>query len=154
LPGKEIPAGSIINPDQENTTMQISIVIPVHNEEGNIGCLLTEIHSCLGRNTTYEIICVDDHSTDNTAGAIAEKAESIPEVHCIHLVQQSGQSCALRKGVEAARASLIISLDGDGQNDPADIATFLDVCRKKNIQKTNYLLIGHRKQRQDSQSHE
>lgn len=130
--------------------MDFSIIIPAHNEEGNIGLLLDEIRSCLGDTKTYEVICVDDHSTDNTARILTEKKQSMPELRHIRLSRQSGQSCAVRKGVEQARSSYIATLDGDGQNDPADIATFIDLLHEQSEKVGNCLIIGHRRQRQDT----
>lgn len=130
--------------------MQLSIVIPVHNEEANIGSLLSEIHGCLGNTKHYEIICVDDQSTDHTARVIAEHAEILPDLRYILLPGRSGQSCGLRTGVQAARSSLVISLDGDGQNDPSDIPAFFSFLKEKNQEDHNSLVIGHRQQRQDS----
>lgn len=129
--------------------LDFSIVIPVHNEEANIGLLLEEIHNGLG-DTNYEIICVDDHSTDNTPGVLAEKRASITQLHTIRLSQQSGQSCALRRGVEKARSSCIVTLDGDGQNDPADIPSFLDLFKNNSVKYGNCLIIGHRRNRKDT----
>lgn len=129
--------------------MQFSIVIPVHNEEGNIAGLLAEIWQALADRHQYEVICVDDHSTDRTPEVLAGHRAGEPELRVIRLRCQCGQSAALRVGVRAARFPLIVTLDGDGQNDPADIERFLQYFAGQTALTARQLIIGHRQTRRD-----
>ncbi|MGH7025288.1 MAG: glycosyltransferase family 2 protein, partial [Caulobacteraceae bacterium] len=101
--------------------MDLSIVIPVHNESPNIAPLVAEIGAALKGRLDYEIVYVDDGSDDGTAQRIAELKRDHPELRLIRHAGRAGQSAAIRSGVKAARAAWIATLDGDGQNDPADI---------------------------------
>ncbi len=102
-------------------TAEISVVVPVCNEAENVAPLATEIaHALAGR--PFEIIFVDDGSTDGTADAVrAARASGIQEVRLLRHSFRSGQSAAVSTGVRQARAEWIATLDGDGQNDPADL---------------------------------
>ena len=98
----------------------LSLVVPLHNEAENIAILQREIRGVLaGR--AYELILVDDGSTDGTAQAI----ERTPEVRVVTFPSKAGQSAALIAGIARARGAVIILLDGDLQNDPADIPALL-----------------------------
>src|ERR1700722_15841876 len=102
--------------------MDLSIVIPVKNEAGNIAPLVAEIGAALdGKGVAYEIIYVDDGSDDATAAELAQLQAANPQLHVVTHAKSCGQSAAIRSGVKAARAAWIATLDGDGQNDPADI---------------------------------
>jgi dolichol-phosphate mannosyltransferase len=100
---------------------EISVVIPVCNEAENVGPLATEVARALaGRE--FEILFVDDGSTDGTAEAVrASRDSGIPQVRLLRHSFRSGQSAAVCTGVRQARAEWVATLDGDGQNDPADI---------------------------------
>jgi dolichol-phosphate mannosyltransferase len=102
-------------------TPEISVVVPVCNEEENVGPLAAEIaHALNGRN--FEIVFVDDGSTDGTAdAALASRNAGIPQLRLLRHSFRCGQSAAVWTGVRHARAPWIATLDGDGQNDPADI---------------------------------
>lgn len=109
----------------------LSVVIPVYNEADNVLPLLTEIRIALAQTGDYEVIFVDDCSDDDTAGRLAPKladAASSPgsAVRVVHHASRSGQSAAVRTGVRAARGVWVATLDGDGQNDPADIPNLLN----------------------------
>lgn len=129
--------------------MQFSIVIPVHNEEGNITPLLNEIRQALVGQHQYEIICVDDHSTDQTPAILTHLCGEHPELRAIRLHRQCGQSSALWVGVRAAGYPLIVTLDGDGQNDPADIERFLHGFGEDKTNGARQLIIGYRRNRRD-----
>jgi dolichol-phosphate mannosyltransferase len=102
----------------------VSIVVPVKNEAGNITPLIAEITAALGA-LSYEVIYVNDGSTDKTEAELTLLMASRPWLrHVIHR-SSCGQSAALRTGVQHARAPVIVTLDGDGQNDPAFIAPML-----------------------------
>ena len=106
--------------------MKLSVVIPVCNEADNVGPLAREIQSALVDHRPFEIIFVDDGSTDATVEAVkAARADGIPEIRLLEHSQRCGQSRAVCTGVEAARAEWVATLDGDGQNDPADIPELL-----------------------------
>src|SRR5213592_4245298 len=101
--------------------MELSVVIPVKNEAGNIAPLVTEIAHALDGCALYEIIYADDGSTDSTAAEIRRLQASVPQLRLLRHAQSCGQSAAIRSAVKAARGRWIATLDGDGQNDPADI---------------------------------
>jgi glycosyltransferase involved in cell wall biosynthesis len=105
---------------------QISVVIPLFNEEENVRPLLDELFaelSKLGR--THEVICVDDGSRDGTFAALSALAAARPELRVIRFRLNFGQTAAMSAGIEAARGDVIVPMDGDLQNDPADIGRLL-----------------------------
>lgn len=107
----------------------VSVVVPVRNESGNIGPLVAEIAAALaGRR--FEIVYVDDGSNDGTAAELRELMRRNAWLRAIGHAQSCGQSAAVRSGVAAARAPLVVTLDGDGQNDPAFIPVLVDVLAK------------------------
>ena len=110
-----------MNYQPKNETPQISVVIPVLNEQGNIGPLINEIHDALAQNLCYEVLVVDDASTDGTRDEVEDAAARYSGVRLVRHDRTRGQSAAIRSGVAAATADVIAVLDGDGQNDPADI---------------------------------
>ncbi|MBO1073117.1 glycosyltransferase family 2 protein [Roseomonas marmotae] len=99
---------------------QLAVVVPVRNEAENIAPLIAEISAALA-GVAHEIIYVDDGSADGTAAALAEVARTNPALRVLRHAASCGQSAAIVSGVRAARAAWIATLDGDGQNDPADI---------------------------------
>jgi dolichol-phosphate mannosyltransferase len=103
----------------------LSVVVPVFNEEANIRPLLGEIVAALRGVAEFEVIYVDDASSDGSAAVLAEAKAAYPELRVLRHAVQSGQSTAIRNGVRAARGAWIATLDGDGQNDPADIPKLL-----------------------------
>lgn len=105
------------------TEITLSVVVPVFNEQDNIHPLVTEITSALRGLVPFEIVYVDDASRDNTAQVLTGLKAQVPELRVVQHTRQSGQSTAIRTGVKAARGVWIGMLDGDGQNDPADLAT-------------------------------
>ena len=109
--------------------MELSVVIPVRNEAPNIAPLVVEIYQALDGVCDFEIVYVDDGSSDETGAAIAALARDDGRLRLIRHRRSCGQSAAIRTGVRAARAPFIATLDGDGQNDPADIPRLCEIAR-------------------------
>jgi dolichol-phosphate mannosyltransferase len=129
--------------------MDLSIVIPVKNEAENIAPLIGEIRTAIDGLVEYEIVCVDDGSSDTTVAEIARLGGATPELRLLRHAQSFGQSAAIRTGVRAARGPWIATLDGDGQNDPADIPELWRLCRAAQAGPP-LLVVGYRKERRDS----
>ena len=104
---------------------RLSIVVPVRNEEGNIAPLLRDIEAACAQTGLFEVIYVDDGSSDGTAGVLASLAATRPWLRVVGHAQSCGQSAAVRSGVRAARAAIVATLDGDGQNDPSFLPAML-----------------------------
>jgi dolichol-phosphate mannosyltransferase len=100
-------------------TVAVSIVVPVRNEAENIGPLVAEIARALDGRWAYEIIYVNDGSTDATAERLFAIMRQRPNLRQLRHARSAGQSAAVRSGVRAARGAIVATLDGDGQNDPA-----------------------------------
>ena len=103
----------------------LSVVVPVFNERDNVTPLINEIVIALRGLTSFEIVYVDDCSRDDTLDVLKALKAEVPELRVIKHITQSGQSTAVRNGVKQARGAWIATLDGDGQNDPADIPKLL-----------------------------
>ena len=128
----------------------LSVVVPVHNERDNILPLLTEIATALRGKADFEIVYVDDLSRDDTLAVLTRAKAQFPELRVLRHVAQSGQSTALRTGIKAARGTWIATLDGDGQNDPADIPKLIAMRDASSAEIRLY--AGWRVNRQDSGS--
>ncbi len=124
----------------------ISIIIPIHNEEGNIATLLKELHSVLSKKEC-EIICIDDGSTDASKKTIETLKIHYPDVQLIAYSRRRGKGYALNKGIDQARGHIIIFMDADLQDDPADITLFL-----AKIDAGYDVVNGWRQARQDKKS--
>ncbi|MFZ1620607.1 glycosyltransferase family 2 protein [Dokdonella sp.] len=129
---------------------QLSVVVPVFNERDNVVPLINEIAAALRGRIDFEIVYVDDHSTDDTLSVLGAAKATNPELRVIHHLAQSGQSTAIRNGVKAARGHWVATLDGDGQNDPADIPKLL-AMRDESPARIK-LFAGWRVERKDSGS--
>lgn len=127
----------------------VSIVVPVRDEAENVLPLIAEIDAALHGQVTYEIIYVDDGSIDATPDRLREAAATRPWLRVVRHRQSCGQSTAIASGVEAARAPVVATLDGDGQNDPADIPALLSV-HGESADADRLLVTGLRARRQDS----
>ncbi|MBX9710305.1 MAG: glycosyltransferase family 2 protein [Xanthobacteraceae bacterium] len=108
----------------------VSIVVPVRNEADNIAPLIAEIAAALGTRWLYEIIYVNDGSTDATADRLATEMKQRPVLRQIRHAVSSGQSAAVRTGVRFARGTIVATLDGDGQNDPAFLPDLIGAIEK------------------------
>ncbi len=128
---------------------EFSVVVPVHNESENVEALVQEIADALdGR--AYEMIFVDDNSLDDTRARLMGMKEKLPALRVIGHRKNAGQSRAVRTGVLAARAPVVATLDGDGQNDPGDIAGLVSQLLRADAAKDLGLIQGVREKRQDS----
>jgi dolichol-phosphate mannosyltransferase len=118
----------------------LSVVVPIFNEEKNMSILQEELRAALaGRD--YEVIFVDDGSTDGTA----ERIESAPNVRVVRFERNTGQSAAIYAGLQAAKGAIAVLIDGDLQNDPADIPKLL-----AEIERGADLVCGYREKRRDT----
>jgi dolichol-phosphate mannosyltransferase len=125
---------------QTTKSPEISVVVPLFNEEESIAILQSELSTTL-KGLDYEIIFVDDGSVDRTA----ERIETAPNIRLIRFEKNSGQSAAIYAGLTAARGEIVVIIDGDLQNDPADIPRLL-----AEITHGADLVCGYRLKRQDT----
>ncbi|GAB3372622.1 glycosyltransferase family 2 protein [Lysobacter rhizosphaerae] len=138
------------NADMTPSVPQISVVVPVFNEQDNVASLIQETVAALRGVVPFEIVYVDDHSRDNTLATLRGLKAQVPELRVLHHVSQSGQSTAIRTGVRAARGEWIATLDGDGQNDPADIPKL--IAERAKGGRDVKMIAGWRVHRQDTGS--
>jgi dolichol-phosphate mannosyltransferase len=139
-------------PAQPDLRPALSVVVPVHDESGNIPVLISEIHAALSGRVAFELVYVDDASGDDSPLQLLQAMRSHPELRVVRHVVNSGQSTALATGVRHARAPVVVTLDGDGQNDPADIPALWQRWQEKRpLQPASQplLLAGWRVQRHD-----
>lgn len=129
----------------------ISVVVPVCNEADNIAPLIEEIAAALPGADETEILYIDDGSTDDTAQALKRCREMYPQLRVLSHAQRSGQSRAIRTGVLAARGRLVCVLDGDGQNDPADLPRLIALHAEAAAGgEAVGMVMGEREKRQDT----
>ncbi|MEE4108766.1 MAG: glycosyltransferase [Halieaceae bacterium] len=131
------------------SSLAYDIVIPLHNEAESIGPLLDGIAAATRGSPPGRVVLVDDGSTDDTAATVRayRDASTLPLV-ILHSGRRCGQSTAIRAGVQAAEAEWVVTLDGDGQNDPVDIPGV--VARLRDHGSVDTLVIGHRVNRRDN----
>ena len=110
--------------------LALSVVVPVRNEGPNIATLVGEIAAALAGVAPFEIVYVDDGSDDDTAAELARAHTNEPRLRVVRHRRAGGQSAALRSGILSARAPLVATLDGDGQNDPAELPRLLATFRE------------------------
>lgn len=142
----------MINPNLRPATqknnkprIQLSVVVPFFNEEGNVAILVERIDKELAvLNEKFEIICVDDGSTDNTFNVLREIAEEYQAVKVIKFRRNFGQTPAMVAGIEYASGEVIITMDGDLQNDPSDISRLLN-----KLEEGYDIVVGWRRNRKD-----
>ena len=121
-------------------TPEISVVIPLYNEQDNMAVLQKELHSALA-GLPYEIVFVDDGSKDDTVNRVEKR----PDVNLLEFEKNAGQSAAMYAGIYAAKGEVIVLLDGDLQNDPADIPNLI-----AELNKGADLVCGYRAKRKDT----
>jgi dolichol-phosphate mannosyltransferase len=129
--------------------MTVSVVVPVKDEAENVATLAREIAAALQSQPDHEIIFVDDGSSDSTVQELTRLKSEIPHFRPLRHGRNLGQSRAIRTGVLAARGQTIVTLDGDGQNDPGDIPALLALL---NSDSRLGLVSGVRVNRQDTAS--
>jgi dolichol-phosphate mannosyltransferase len=130
--------------------IQLSVVVPVFNERDNVTPLVNEIVAALRNLIAFEIVYVNDQSKDDSLDVLRQLMRDVPELRVLSHTKQSGQSTAVRTGVKAARGLWIATLDGDGQNDPADIPKLL--AARDSAQANVKLFAGWRVHRKDTGS--
>jgi glycosyltransferase involved in cell wall biosynthesis len=130
-----------------NAPLQVSVVIPIYNEEANVAELVSRVGAALqSTGKTFELICVDDGSRDRSAAALEALALERPWLKPLYLIRNYGQSAALQAGFDAAQGELIVTLDGDLQNEPDDVPQLLTMMDERpDID----VISGWRKARQD-----
>jgi glycosyltransferase involved in cell wall biosynthesis len=127
-----------------NSELKLSVVIPLFNEEPNVRPLVEAVREALGDGEDWELLLVDDGSVDGTAEIIAEIATQESRVRLIQLARNYGQTTALQAGFDRVRGSVVVSLDGDMQNDPRDIHVLTE-----KISEGYDIVVGRRTSRQD-----
>ncbi|HEX7061032.1 MAG TPA: glycosyltransferase family 2 protein [Woeseiaceae bacterium] len=125
----------------------MSVVVPVFDESGNLAPLVEEIERALTGRFRFEALIVDDGSTDDTSAEAARLAATRPWLRIERHATNRGQSAAMRTGVAAARAPIVAVLDGDGQNDPADIPALYAALA---LSPETRMAVGERRRRHDS----
>jgi|TARA_B110000483_G_scaffold145435_1_gene173601 glycosyltransferase involved in cell wall biosynthesis len=130
-----------------STQPTLSLVVPLYNEQDNINPLLNRVEEGLHEYTgSYELILVDDGSSDHTvAKALAASSDHDYEIRVLELQRNFGQTAAMQAGIDAATGELIVTLDGDLQNDPHDIPRMVDALLGRDLD----LLVGWREKRKD-----
>ena len=117
--------------DTSNPTLDLSIVLPVYNEEGSLPSLISELTDALQElGSSYEIVAVDDGSSDDSVAVLRRLQEQEPHLRIIQFRRNFGQTAAFTAGFDYARGEIIVTMDADGQNDPADIARLLEAMEE------------------------
>ncbi|HPY41984.1 MAG TPA: glycosyltransferase family 2 protein, partial [Thiolinea sp.] len=126
----------------------VSIIVPFYNEEGNVQPLVERVHSALANfELPWELVLVDDGSTDATLEHLCQAAEQYGQhVFVVELQRNFGQTAAMQAGIDQSKGSLLVTLDGDLQNDPADIPAMIADLQERKLD----LLVGWRKDRKDT----
>ena len=126
--------------------MLVSIILPVYNERENLAPLVQEISDAL-EGVSHEIVAVDDGSTDGSSATLGALAVDRPTLKFLQLRSNAGQSAACAAGFRVARGDVIVTMDADGQNDPADVPGLL---RALNADPGLAAAVGYRVVRRDS----
>ena len=127
--------------------LNVSVVIPIYNEEANVAELVARVGAAMQRTgKSFELICVDDGSRDGSAAALEALAAERPWLKPLYLIRNYGQSAALQAGFDAAQGEIIVTLDGDLQNEPDDVPALLQILDER---PEVDVISGWRKERQD-----
>ena len=130
---------------RENHPIDISVVVPVYNEEENLPVLIPQITEVLGPlGKTYEMIFVDDGSQDHSRRLLKEMALQYPQIRILGFKKNCGETAAGAAGIKEARGGIVITIDADLQNDPKDIPRMLDYLKEYDM------VTGWRQKREDS----
>ncbi|WP_374641081.1 glycosyltransferase family 2 protein [Hydrogenophaga sp.] len=136
----------------QSPDLQVSVLIPAKDESGNIGSLVAEIVAALQPVCSYEIVLVDDGSSDGTGEVFLARCRELgASAQLLRHERSCGQSTALSTAARHARARYLVTIDGDGQNDPADIPALLVEAQKMAAQGTDFCIAGFRKNRRDTE---
>lgn len=127
-----------------NTQPTLSVVVPLFNEEESLEPLVTAVREALASIDRWELILVDDGSTDATPTIAARISAEDPRVRLIRLARNYGQTPAMQAGFDHARGDIVVSMDGDLQNDPGDIPRLVE-----RVEEGYDLVAGYREKRQD-----
>ena len=145
------PPRPAIPPDSDTVRLpapQVSVVIPVYNEADNLPDLVTRVHDALApTGRAFELVCVDDGSRDGSATILEDLARTRPWLKPVYLIRNYGQSTAMQAGFDRVGGEVVVTLDGDLQNDPADIPRLLDLL---DARPDVDVISGWRKARQDA----
>lgn len=131
-----------------NSVDSVSIIVPFYNEEGNVLPLVEHVESALADfELAWELVLVDDGSSDRTLDQLYKAAQKFGNhIHIVELQRNFGQTAAMQAGIDEARGSLLVTLDGDLQNDPADIPAMIKDLQERDLD----LLVGWRANRKDT----
>ncbi|MSO85259.1 MAG: glycosyltransferase [Rhodospirillales bacterium] len=127
----------------------VSVVLPMLNEAENAAPLIAEIVTAFGARRDWEIVCVDDGSSDGTAERLKALMRTTPTLRLVRHARRAGQSAAISTGVGFARGTTVVTLDGDGQNDPADVPGLLAAWQAA-LERERLMIVGYRARRRDS----
>jgi glycosyltransferase involved in cell wall biosynthesis len=135
-----------------DATPLVSVLIPAKNETGNIGTLVAEVVAALRPECAFEIVLVDDGSDDGTGDEFLQQCIALGSAaRLIRHDKSEGQSTALMSAARQAHGRYLITIDGDGQNDPADMPALLCSAREAEAQGEHFCIAGYRKNRQDTE---
>jgi len=135
------------NSNEQQQRPYLSLVIPAYNEQENIPTLLTRVGAALSQiGRPFEVILIDDGSTDDTPKLLAEGMKQYPWLRVVRMRKNAGQSAAFEAGFEAARGELIATIDADLQNDPEEIPRLIPLLDEQKVD----MITGWRKERQDT----
>ena len=144
--GSNLSLGAVTSSSAHTNQTRISVVIPLYNEEANVATLIEQLTAALRKlKQPYEILLVNDGSTDKTPQLLNDIAAGNPEVVAVHFTRRYGQTAAMTAGIDLATGGIIVCMDGDLQNDPADIERLLHA-----LDEGFDVVCGWRKDRKDS----
>lgn len=138
----DIPGGSTDSPADG---IQLSVVVPLYNEEENVPHLVAAVREALADHPSWELLLVDDGSGDGTVARVREASSSDPRIRLLELARNYGQTQAMQAGFDYARGEVVVTMDGDLQNDPRDIPLLLET-----LDRGYDLVTGYRKRRKDA----